>query len=165
MSKASNFANNIPVVPLAIVTTIVIAVPKILNPILELVGLKDSKESKEVDADSKSDYWNPNWYLDLQKQGKTIYLMNAASLKGFGDDIYNSINMTYAYIPTFADDEDKIKSVFTLIKYQTQISQLADWMSKIKGKDLFSWLRDELSADDMIRIKDIIQKKPTGIVK
>lgn len=60
----------------------------------------------------------------------------------------------------FDDDEAKIEGVFRTIKYQTNVSQIADRYTQSAKRDLHSDLIDKLSKGEMQNVYDLISRKP-----
>lgn len=60
----------------------------------------------------------------------------------------------------FNDDEARIEGTFRTIKYQTNVSQIANAYTKKTGRDLHSDLIDRLSEKEMNNVYAIIASKP-----
>lgn len=60
----------------------------------------------------------------------------------------------------FNDNEIQIEGVFRTLKYQTNVSQIADAYVKTAKQDLHSELIGRLSKNELQNIYDIISRKP-----
>lgn len=111
---------------------------------------KEESEIKKVAKQVSKDQnlWSTTfWKLSPTKQYTSSQADNLA------DHIWNAFGL-------FNDDEAKIFGVFRTIKFQTNVSQIADSFSKRYARDLLSELQDRLSEKEMNQVYEIISQKP-----
>lgn len=92
--------------------------------------------------------WSTNFWLNYPAKAYTN-----VQAKNLADHIKNSFSI-------WGDDEARIEGVFRQIKYQTNVSQIADQYTKNYGRDLLSDLIDRLSTKEMENNYYIISQKP-----
>lgn len=138
----------------------------ILAPILEALNIKDTKAEVEAEklktntenATLIKDYWRPAFWLS-RPAGYKAYILTAEQSKNLVDALASAKG-------TFNDDEEKIYAVFRGLKYQSQVSYLAQRFSELKQKDLYTWLRDSvLNEKELNTVLQITSKLPTGFFK
>lgn len=129
-----------------------------IDGILEAVGLKDGKATKDLDqaaADTTS-YWSPLFYKSAPAGA---WLLTAATAKQYANEIYDAVG-------AFNDDEDAVIAVFKRLRAQSQVSQLADVFYQLHKADLLtflrggSWPQDRLSDADVNKINTYINSLP-----
>ena len=125
----------------------------VLDPILKALGVKDTKDTKDIDAGEKLDAFNPKFYQEVsaKKIPATYFTVKTAS--GIADNIWNAID-------GMGTDEGAIFSAFKNIKTQVQLSQVSHRYALLHNSDLYDDLKSDLSESDMIRILDIVKKIP-----
>ena len=119
------------------------------SKVLEALGLKDSAADTQATQLGNKKYWDPG-YGEGAKHGLT-----SASGYNLSEIIYNAIGY-------FTDDESAIIGVFRALNYQTQVSSLSYWYQKKYNKDLYNHLYTNLTSEEMLQIKQIIDKLPIG---
>jgi hypothetical protein len=141
-NNTSNFKWEQLIVPGLIVGGLFIVKGSVLDPLLELLGLKDSKDEKQKQEENKKaadlNWWNPNYWRTAYP-GKSVHILTQADAEKFAYQIYHA-HVTDFGLPNFNDDEDAVYSVFRSLKYDTQLSRLAEVFAAKYGKDLLSFL-------------------------
>lgn len=120
-------------------------------------GLVKSAESDKADNLTTNKKFEPGYTKQLRKEGKKVYLLSDATLKSVANKILNSKGF-------FKDSMDEFWSAIKTIHYQTQISQLNDYLSTNKGKELFSFLKTFLNNEEMAQVYDYFNSLPTGLI-
>jgi hypothetical protein len=141
-----------------------------VSPLLETLGLKDSKGELEADklradvenAAGNKDYWSPNWWNQPAssfpiKNVQSVSLLTQATAKSDVEKLWDATGV-------FNDDEEAIYGVFRSLKYKSQVSYLAYWFNAIKGKDLYQFIRSYLNDSELNVVLQITQKMPWGLV-
>lgn len=141
MSKVSNTINDIK--PILIPGAIAIGIFVFGSKLLEALGLKTSKEDTQVDAFGKADYWNPQYW-----NTGSAHILTQSSASTLAKQIHDAIGI-------FTDDESSIMAVFHALAYKTQISFLAYTFQNKYKEDLFYTLKQNLTNDEMLNIKQI----------
>lgn len=126
--------------------------------LLELLGLKDTQDTKDLDATSQSagNFWSPTFY---QQAPSGSLLLTMAAAEEYSRQIYNAVG-------PFNDDEEAVIGVFKKLKTQSQVSFLADVFSTKYQSDLLSfirggnWPQDRLSDADVNTINKYILSLP-----
>ena len=59
------------------------------------------------------------------------------------------------------DDEEQIYGVFRAMKTKSQVAALAKRFNQLKNKDLYGYLSDYLNEAELLKVKGIIDQKPT----
>jgi len=142
MAKQSFNWNNIPWTPIVLLGVILIGKKTLLDPLLETLHLKDSKDTKTVDASSKNLWWSANYF---KTHGGALYTQSV--IHKIAETIYDAKGHIY-------DDEVAAVGAIRNIATKTQISQLAETFNTMYQKDLFDYLNSFLSQAQMIQVID-----------
>lgn len=124
----------------------------VIKPVLQKVGVVETKESREEDqrittnATMLNNPFSPRYY---QERGAGAVLLTRASAEGMAAQIYNAIG-------NFYDDENAIYGVFRQLKYKTQVSFLSDVFYKKYGVDMYNLLQRNLSQSELATINAIV---------
>jgi hypothetical protein len=119
--------------------------------ILQALNIVSDKEDKTAENLGKENFWDYTEFLD--KAPKNSIILSSSQGYQFANDIYNS----YGY---FNDDEEKLYGVFRNLKTKSQIASLCYWFNKKYNKDLYSYISSFLSSGELVKLNDIISKKP-----
>lgn len=134
----------------------------ILNKILEFFGLKDSKDTKDLDYESSNpnSFWNPNYWQNINPSNTGwTYAITEATARQWCQEIYNAFG-------AFNDCEECVIAVFKRCKTKANASFIAWVWQKQYGQDLLTYLRggnwpqDRLSDKDVNTINQFIAKLP-----
>jgi hypothetical protein len=133
------------------------AMTKLLNPILELLGL--SKDAGTINIENENtnsnSAWNPNFW---RTQPNATILTNAAA-----SDMINKIWNSVGYI---SDDFELVFSVFKQLRTKSQVSYLVAKFQEQKGKDLLTWLLggiypyDRYSSSEVNQLINYVNQLP-----
>jgi hypothetical protein len=129
----------------------------VLDPVLKFLGLKDKKETIELDkaAEDPGSPWNPNFW----RKNTPAMILTRAGAEARAKQIYEAFGL-------FDDYEEQAIAVFKALKYQTQLSFLADVFAQLYNQDMLTFLRggnwpkDRLSDADVQDINAFILKLP-----
>ncbi len=135
-----------------------------IKGLLETFGLSSSTEDINVvtTAQDPGTPWSPTYYKTLQAQGKSIWLLTAASADLLAKQIYTS---TGAFTDNWAQAFGAIKQC----KYKTQISFLAERFKLKYNADLITWLpggvwpQDRFSNTEVSQAIEYVKKLPSGV--
>jgi hypothetical protein len=97
-------------------------------------------------------YWDYNKFLATAPGGALLLTMAGAA--AYVDDLWDATGY-------FNDDEDKIYGVFRAMKTKSQVAALAKRFNQLKSKDLYSYLDEYLNDEELLKVKAIIDQKPT----
>lgn len=120
-------------------------------------GLIKSEESNKADSLGTNKIFEPGYIKQLRKQGKKVYLLNDASLKSVAKKIIDSKGF-------FHDSMDQFWSAIKTIHYQTQVSQVNEYLTTYQGKELFSFLKTFLNNEEMAQVYDYFNSLPSGLI-
>lgn len=129
----------------------------ILSPLLKMLGLQQKPESADLDRESgdPSSFWSPNFW---RTQSNAMILTVA--------DSERMVTGLYDAFGAFDDCEECAIALLKSLRYQTQLSYLAEKFQARYGFDLLSFLRgglwpkDRLSDFDVFQISEYIKKLP-----
>lgn len=130
---------------LVAIVTLSVAYFGIVKPILNAVGLTQSKVDKEAERlftkALNSGFWSPTYY-----EGKTnkISFSNKATE---GDYLAREIASGWGY---FNDDESSIINVFSKLKNNVDLSYVAYHYQKNENSDLLNDINEKLSSAEKI---------------
>jgi hypothetical protein len=126
--------------------------------ILEKIGLVDSKNDKNLESNLSNKYLTPEPFLEYRKKTgfKVPTYVEDSLINGFVQRLYNSKGF-------FNDDEDNVYSIFRSAQSKLQVSCFAYYFNQIKKRNLIEYLSSFLNSDEIARIGEIIEKKPTTI--
>jgi len=97
-------------------------------------------------------YWDYNKFLSTVPAGALLLTQSGAA--AYVDDLWDATGY-------FNDDEDKIYGVFRAMKTKSQVAALAKRFNQLKSKDLYSYLNEYLNDEELLKVKGIIDQKPT----
>lgn len=137
---------------------------KILNKLLVLLGIAESKDTKEVEQffseEPQQNPWSPEfWKYGPPGQTRILTTDHADKLATGLHNAFGLLN----------DDEDGIYAIFKSLPTQSCVSFLAGRFYLKYGKDLYSWLRggswnqpgfDHLSDAELNRVNRIVLSLP-----
>jgi hypothetical protein len=128
----------------------------IVYKIAQKVGLIPSAASNAATQNLQqletANYWNYNDFLSKLPAG--ALLLTQAGAAAYVDDLWDATGY-------FNDDEEKIYGVFRAMKTKSQVAALAKRFNQLKSKDLYSYLSEYLSDSELLKVKGIIDQKPT----
>lgn len=139
---------------------------KIIDSILEAIGLKKSDEDKfldkkaEVQEQLAVDFFNPKYYKNYpngyERDPSNISLIKA---KEVAAKIWGAIG-------TFYDSPDQIRGAFSAAKTKADVSKISDAFYNKYKKDMLIWLSDKLDTEkqkqNWILILKELNKLPQG---
>ncbi len=144
---------------------LVVAVPifgykKVVAPVLETVGLKDSKADKQQAKDYfdfRKTAFNPTYWTELSRAGKKFRYYPEEPGLARAKLIWDSNGAWYQN-----DNEDKVYGVFSSASSLSSISTIAYWFQKKYKRDLLKYLRSFLNDREMRKIYAILKTKPAA---
>lgn len=128
----------------------------VLDPLLTALGIKKSQDTKDNDAEAEDpgSPWSPAYYKAV---GGTLLYRSVA--EKMAEEIYDAFGF-------FDDNEEQAIGVLKTIRFQSQLSFLADVFYQKYNQDLLTFLRggnwpkDRLSDADVAMINSYIKKLP-----
>jgi len=128
----------------------------IVYKIAQKVGVIPTAESNAAQQNLQqletASYWDYNKFLSTVPAG--ALLLTQAGASAYVDDLWDATGY-------FNDDEDKIFGVFRAMKTKSQVAALAKRFNQLKSKDLYSYLDEYLNDEELLKVKAIIDQKPT----
>jgi hypothetical protein len=128
----------------------------IVFKIAQKVGVIPSAASNQAQQNLQqletASYWDYNKFLSTVPAG--ALLLTQAGAEAYVDDLWDATGY-------FNDDEDKIYGVFRAMKTKSQVAALAKRFNQLKSKDLYSYLDEYLNDEELLKVKAIIDQKPT----
>jgi len=128
----------------------------IVYKIAQKVGVIPTAESNAAQQNLQqletASYWDYNKFLSTVPAG--ALLLTQAGAAAYVDDLWDATGY-------FNDDEDKIFGVFRAMKTKSQVAALAKRFNQLKSKDLYSYLDEYLNDEELLKVKAIIDQKPT----
>ena len=138
----------------------------IAKPVLEIFNLKDTKEEKDnAKQDIKpatANPWDPN-YKNLTPQaavGGTRMLVPNSIIGNYLDTIWNARPLYWPLIRP--KNYEAVAGVIRGVKYQTQISDIADYFQRKYSQDLYKFLLENFSGSEVASLNAIVKAKPSG---
>lgn len=132
-----------------------IGIVLLLASIAKKFGLiKDTEAEEQQNKQQFSNYFNPNFYIQLNRKGN-IKLFTQAGADYVATEIYNSKGL-------FNDAEDRLISAIKNFRYKTQVSQTAAVFAKKYKRDMATYLQGFLNEDERKTIFNYTDKLPTG---
>lgn len=134
----------------------------IIKPILEKLGLKESKEDKEIKAKLKEQEKTYNIWGGIQSlqkaagSNKKITLLTVAGADFYAKQIKNAFGV-------LNDNEEQIFGVFRGIRFKSQVASIVSSYAKLYKADLLTTLKSKLSESEFNEVINIIETKPLGI--
>ncbi len=128
---------------------------------LEKLGIWDSKDTKDLDADATNpaNAWSPAFYHNKPDSTPWTYRITDSTAAAYSREIYNAFG-------PFNDCEECAKAVIKRLRTKSNLSFLAEVFSSIYGQDLLSFLRggnwpqDRLSDADVNEINQYVKNLP-----
>jgi hypothetical protein len=141
----------------------------VIRPILKKLGIQQTVEEAEATKavqkiENTPNINNPFSPVYWKKfVGLKVQLFNKDTTDRFVDRIYNAMGF-------FSDDESAIFSVFSQMKYKTQVSWISDHFNRRYKIDLFNFLKqgkgslpqaglNELELQKIIKIVEALPEK------
>lgn len=118
-------------------------------------GLIKSQESEKSDNLLSNKKFEPGYIQQQRKKGGKFYLLAQASLAACAKKIIDSKGF-------FKDSMDQFWSAIKMIHYQSEVSQVNEYMSSKYNKELFSYLKTFLNNDEMAQVYDYFNSLPEG---
>ncbi len=142
---------------------------KIVNSLLEGIGLKKSDEEKKLDEEIHQNYtnaldaFNPLYYQDAKRQGYRIQDLTPSEQNIIKEAVYKCIGYVY-------DSPQKCLAAFTsYLKFKTQVSVIAHTFVNAYGESMLGYLTDRLDTDSqrevLNQILSFVANLPSGISK
>jgi hypothetical protein len=125
---------------------------KILQSVGVLKTSSDVQNEQNLQQLESANYWNYNDFLAKIPEGALLLTQGGAT--AYVNDLWNATG-------TFNDDEEKIYGVFRAMKTKSQVAALAKRFNQLKSKDLYGYLNDYLNESELLKVKSIIDQKPT----
>lgn len=133
----------------------------VINKLLEWLGIKDSRDTKDLDAASTNpnSFWNPNFWTTKPADQAYTSPITESTAESWANEIYNAFG-------AFNDDEEVPISVFKRCYSQATASFVCWKFQKIYNQDLLKFLRggiwpqDRLSDADVNEINTYVQRLP-----
>jgi len=125
---------------------------KILQSVGVLKTSSDVQNEQNLQQLESANYWNYNDFLAKVPAGALLLTQGGAT--AYVNDLWNATG-------TFNDDEEKIYGVFRAMKTKSQVAALAKRFNQLKSKDLYGYLNDYLNESELLKVKSIIDQKPT----
>jgi len=128
----------------------------IVYKIAQKVGLVPTAASNAAQQNLQqletASYWDYNKFLSSLPGG--ALLLTQAGAAAYVDDLWDATGY-------FNDDEEKIFGVFRAMRTKSQVAALAKRFNQLKSKDLYSYLSEYLNDEELLKVKAIIDQKPT----
>lgn len=128
----------------------------IVYKIAQKVGLVPTAASNAAQQNLQqletASYWDYNKFLSSLPGG--ALLLTQAGAAAYVDDLWDATGY-------FNDDEEKIYGVFRAMRTKSQVAALAKRFNQLKSKDLYSYLSEYLNESELLKVKGIIDQKPT----
>ena len=145
---------------------------KIINSLFKAVGLAPDKDQIKKDVDLNQSIQDTNFVLssaliqDLQSKGLRYQDLEYNLAKKLSSDFWNAWSFGIL-------DEKILLTIFSQIKYQSQVSVLSGWFEGAHGKTLIDHISNHLSSifstdADEAAIQQIfnnIKRMPLGLIK
>jgi len=125
---------------------------KILQSIGVIQTSSDRQQQQNLQQLESANYWNYNDFLKNVPAGALLLTQGGAT--AYINDLWDATG-------TFNDDEEAIYGVFRAMKTKSQVAALAKRFNQLKSKDLYGYLNDYLSDSELLKVKAIIDQKPT----
>lgn len=99
-----------------------------------------------------ANYWDYNNFFKTAPPGHALLTMAGAA--AYVEDLWDATGY-------LNDDEEKIYGVFRAMRTKSQVAALAKRFNQLKNKDLYGYLNDALNESELLKVKSIIDQKPT----
>lgn len=131
----------------------------VLNPLLKWLGIKDSQDTKDLDtaAGNPNNFWSPLFWKNVTRP----IILTRSSAENIARTIYDAMGV-------FNDNEEQAVGALKNLKYQTQVSFLAEVFFQMYSMDLItflrggSWPQDRLSDAEVADLNSYLQKLPVS---
>jgi hypothetical protein len=136
----------------------------VIRPILKKLGIQQTQEQVEAQQSVNRIENTPNVNNPFspvywkQFQGKKVHLFNNDTTNRFVKRLYDSMGY-------FSDDESAVFSVFTQMKYKTQVSWISDQFNRTYKLDLFNFLKQGKGALPQAGLNELELQKIIKIVE
>lgn len=113
---------------------------KVIKPLLQKLGIQKSEAEINIEQESidPGSPFNVNFWKQAPAGAK---LLKVADAQKYAKDIWDSVGWFY-------DDFEKVYSIFKQLRFQSQVSFLADTFQQQYKKDLLAWLEGDLWPSD-----------------
>lgn len=141
----------------------------VIRPILQKLGIQQTVQEAEAtkavqkieNTPNVDNPFSPVYYKKFV--GKTVHLFN-------GSTTTNLVKRLYDAMGYFSDNESEVFSVFSQMKYKTQVSWISDQFNRTYKLDLFNFLKqgkgtlpqaglNELELQKIIKIVEALPEK------
>lgn len=158
------------IIILILVVVVIIFGSKILNVILEALGLKKGEEEKKKDAEIEAqektaiDFFNPNYYRIVPEGYKNMGrdVIPYFKAKDVAKQIHDAIGYIY-------DTPEQIVAAFKKARYKSDVSKISQAFAELYKIDLLAYLADKLDKDaqrtQWLSILKELNKLPMGFTK
>lgn len=139
----------------------------VLNPLLEFLGLKDTKEEKAASEAEQKLVTEGIWSATLWKsppQKHAYKILTAAFADKYAQTIWNAKGGFYGF---GNDDENAVFGVFEALSYQTQVSFLSWTFYNKYNTSLYNYIEPKdgfLSTDEFNKVVATITRLPFGLI-
>lgn len=134
------------------------AVYKLMQKFGIVKSAQQEQEATERAEAITANIWLPTLEVDPAFKKYNIMTLTRAGRNLYAEDIYKAHGV-------FNDDEEAIYSTFRSLRYQSQVSSIAEAFRRLYNQDLVTWLRDILNDEEFTTVLNIIKSKPLGITK
>lgn len=150
----------------------------VLEPVLEGLNLKDTKEEEQANKTTQEyggasgktvdkNPWNPNFYRLMKnelKQGQSIQLLTVSQMNSMALTIWDAKGSLFSSLPFWDDNEAAVYGVMRKITSQTQLSQFAERFQLNYDRDLYEYLSSFLNAAELGTVNTIVKGYKKGII-
>jgi hypothetical protein len=124
--------------------------------VLQKVGVVPTAAANQAQQNLQqleaANYWDYNNFFKTAPPGHALLTMAGAA--AYVNDLWNATGY-------LNDDEEKIYGVFRAMRTKSQVAALAKRFNQLKNKDLYGYLSDYLNETELLKVKGIIDQKPT----
>ena len=116
------------------------------------------KEKKKLAASGLIDSTYVTKLINATKKDSSktgVHLLTSSGANNFAKKIYDAIHW-------YKNDSAEILSVFRLIEFKSQVSQVAQAFYKLYGYDMYTYLSQKCSDATIASVYDLINSKETG---
>lgn len=133
----------------------------LLKQLFEKLGIWDSADTKELNADSSNPLspWSPIYWRNKPANVPFTYAITTTTAQAYSKELYDAFG-------AFNDCEECAKAVIKRLRTKANLSFLADVFSTVYGQDLLSFLRggywpqDRLSDADVNELNQYVKNLP-----
>ena len=124
--------------------------------VLQKVGVVPTAAANQAQQNLQqleaANYWDYNNFFKSAPPGHALLTMAGAA--AYVDTLWDATG-------SFNDEEEKIYGVFRAMRTKSQVAALAKSFNQLKNKDLYGYLNDALNETELLKVKSIIDQKPT----